>query len=60
MIRHLSAVWAWPELCGLTGAILRVEVGLGIGMTFGMAVGVETGTTGFGSGVTSATDCGVH
>ena len=37
-----------------------VEVGVGTGVTFGMTVGVETGTAGFGSGVTGATDCGVH
>ena len=49
-------VWAsW-----LTGATLGVEVGVGTSMTFGMAVGIETGTAGDGSGVTGATDCGVH
>ena len=58
MIRHLGAVWAWPDLCGCTGATLSVELGVGTGVTFGMAVGVETGTAGLGSGVTGATDCG--
>ena len=29
-------------------------------MTFGMAVGVDTGTAGFGSGIVGPTDCGVH
>ena len=59
MIRHLDAVWAWPDLHGCTGATLDVEVGVGTGLTFGMDVGVETGTVGFGSGVTGATDCGI-
>ena len=53
-------MWAWPDLCGCTGATLSVEVGVGTGVTFGKAVGVETGTAGFGSGVTGTTDCGVH
>ena len=52
-------MWAQPNLCGCTGAILGVEVGVGTGMTFPVAEGVETGTTGFGSGVTGAADCGV-
>ena len=60
MLRCLSAVWAWPNCHGCTGATLSVEVGLGTGVTFGMAVGVETGTLGFGSGFAGATDCGVH
>ena len=60
MIRHFSAVWAWPACHGCTGATLGVEVGVGNRVTFGMAVGVETGTAGFGSGVTGATDCVVH
>ena len=46
-------------LCGhglmswLQGAALGVEVGVG------MAVDVETGTEGFGSGITGAKNCGV-
>ena len=60
VIRCLGAVWAWPNLHGCTGATLGVELGVGIGVTFGMAVGVETRTAGLGSGVTGATDCGVH
>ena len=60
MIRHFGAVWALPDLCSCTGASLGVEVGLGTGVIFCMAVGVENGTAGFGSGVMGATDCGVH
>ena len=59
VIRCFGAVWAHPDLHGCTGATLIVEVGLATGVTFGMAVGVETGTAGFGSGVTGATDCSV-
>ena len=59
MIRHFSAVWAWSDHHGCTGVTLCIEVGVGSRVTFGMAVGVETGTAGFGSGVTGATDCGV-
>ena len=44
----------------VAGATLGVEVGVGIGVTFDMAVGVETGTVGFGSGVMGAIDHGVH
>ena len=39
---------------------LSVEVGVGIGVTFGMAVGVETRTAGFGSRVMGTTDCDIH
>ena len=60
MIRHLGSVWAWPNHCGCTGATWDVEVGVGIGVTFGMAVDVEPGTAGLGSGATYATDCGAH
>ena len=60
VIRHLGAMRAQPDHHGCTGATLIVEVGIGTGVTFGMAVGVETGTAGFGFGVTCATDCGVH
>ena len=60
MIRHLGAVWAQPDLHGCTGATLSVEVSVGTGVTFGMAVSGETGTVGFGAGVMGATDCGVH
>ena len=59
VIRHFGAVWAWPDCHGFTGATLSVDVGVGTVVTFGMAVGVETGTAVFGSGVTGATDCGV-
>ena len=59
MIRCLGAVWAWPDLYGCTGATLSVEMGVGIGVTFGMAVGVETRTAGLGCGVTGAIDCDV-
>ena len=60
MIRCLGVVWAWPDLCHCTGATtLSVELDVGIGVTFGMAVGVETGTAGLGSGVPGVTDCGV-
>ena len=51
-------MWAWPDLSGSTGATLSVELGEGTGVTFGMAVGVETGTAGLGSGVRGATACG--
>ena len=44
MIRHLGAMWAWPDLHGCTGATLSVEVGVGSEVTFGMG----------------ATDCGAH
>ena len=57
---HFGAVWAWPVHLGCTGAILSEEVAVGTGVTFGMAVGVETGTVRFGSGDMGATDCGVH
>ena len=60
MIRHFDAVWAWPDHHGCTGATLSVEWGVGTGVTFGMAVSVETGSVGLGSGITCATDCGVH
>ena len=60
MIRHFAAVLAQPDHCVCTGATLGVEVGAGSGVTFGMAIGVETGATGFGSRVTGATYCGVH
>ena len=60
MIRHVGAVWAQPDHHGCTGVTLGVEVGVGTGVTFGMAVGVEIGIAGFGSGVTNATNCGVH
>ena len=60
LIRHLGAVWVWPNLHGCTGATLGVEVGVGTGVTFGMAVGVEIGIAGLGSVVTGATDCGAH
>ena len=60
MIRHFGAVWAWPDLCGSTGAALSVEVGVGTGVIFGMAVGKEIGTAGPGSWVTGATVCGAH
>ena len=60
MIRHLGTVWAWSDLHGCTGATLSVEVGVDTGATFGMAVDIEIGTAGFGSGITGATDCGVH
>ena len=60
VIRHFGAVWAWPDLCGCTGATLGVEVGVGTRVTIGMAVGVETGTAGFCFGILGATDCGFH
>ena len=60
VIRHLGAVWAWPDLHSCTGTTLNVEWGVGTWVTLGMAVGVEIGTAGLGSGVTGATDCGVH
>ena len=60
VIRCFGAVWARPDLYSCRGATLSVEVVVGTGVTFGMAVGVETGTAGFGSGVTGPTDCGVH
>ena len=60
MVRHLAAVWAQPGLCGCTGATFTVQVGVGIGVTFGMVVGVETGAVGLGPGVMSATDCSIH
>ena len=52
--------WAWPDPHVCTGATLSAELGVGTGVTFGMAVGVETGTARLGSGVTGATECGVH
>ena len=60
MIRHFCAVWAQPDLCGWRAATLGVELGVGNGVNFGMAVGVETGIAGFGSGDTVAIDGGVH
>ena len=59
VIRYFSSVWAQPDCLCCTGATHHVEVGVGTGVTFGMAVGVETGTAGLGSGVTGATYCGV-
>ena len=53
-------MWALPDLHGCTGATLSVEVGVGTVVTFGTAVGVETGTAELGSGVMGATDCGAH
>ena len=58
MITCFSAVWILHDH-GCTGATLSVQMGVGTGVTFGMALGVENGTAGFGSGVTGATDCGV-
>ena len=58
-MRHFGAVWTWPDLHGCTGATLSVEVGVGTGVTSGMAVDVETGTVGFGSGVMGANDGGI-
>ena len=43
MIRCLGAVWAEPDLHGCKSPTLGVEVGLAMGVIFGMAVGVETG-----------------
>ena len=60
VIRSVGAVWAWPDLCCCTDTTFNVEHSVGTGMTFDMAVGVEIGTTGLSSGVTGATDCGVH
>ena len=60
MIRHLGAVWAWSDLHGCTGATLSVELSIGTGVTFGMAVDVEIGTVGLGSGVMGAIGCGAH
>ena len=59
MNRHFVAVWTWSDCSGCTGATLGVEVDVGTGVTFDMAVGVDTGTAGFGSGVTGSTDHGV-
>ena len=55
-----GSVWAWPDYYGCTGATRCVGVGVGTGITFGMAEGVETGTADFDSQVMGATDCGVH
>ena len=53
-------MWAWSDLCSCTGATYGVGVGVGTEVTFGVVVGVETGTAGFGSGVTGAMNCGVY
>ena len=58
-MRCFGALWACPDHHGCPDATLRVEVGEGTGVNFGMAVGVENGTAGFSSWVTGATDCGV-
>ena len=50
-------MWAQPDRHSCTGATLSVEVDVGTVVTFGMAVGIETGTAGFGSGFMGATDC---
>ena len=47
MIRHYGAVWVQSDHHGCTGATLGAEVGV---VTFGMALGVETGAAGFVSG----------
>ena len=48
MIRHLSAMWAYPDHHGCMGAKFGAVVDVDTGVTFGVATGVETITAGFG------------
>ena len=50
-------MWEWPDFGGCTGATLGAAVVISTVVTFGVAVGVETGTAGCGSGVTGVTNC---
>ena len=54
-IRHLGAVWAWPNLQGCTGAMLGVtDIGTDTGVTLGTADVCGLGVT----GIAGATDRG--
>ena len=48
VIRHLGAVWEWPDIYGCMGATIGAVVGVGTGLTFGVAAGEETRTASFG------------